>query len=145
VLCSQDATYDGKTTYTFRNVSVPFEEIKGNCRLFLWNFVFSGTDNPSVAYNINLEKLTQQLSYDSRTWSTAKTLGTSYGFYIEATTADYGISLQDLSLFTQRTMTISFETIQKSDNTELLVGKAADGTTPAMPPWQLTLGIIQTE
>jgi hypothetical protein len=100
VLRSQDATCDGKTTYTFGNVSVPFEQIKGNCRLFLWNFVFSGTDNPSVAYNIKLEELTQQLSYDSRTGSTPKTLGTSYGFYFEATTADYGISLQDLSLFT---------------------------------------------
>jgi hypothetical protein len=134
VLCSEDATYDGKTTYTFRNVSVPFEQTRGNCRLFLWNFVFSGTNNPLGAYNVNLEELTQQLSYDSRTGSTAKTLGTSYGFYFEATTADYGISLQDLSSFTQRTITISFETIQKSENTELLVEKAADGTTPAMPP-----------
>jgi hypothetical protein len=140
VLRSTDATSDGHTGFTFRNVSIPFDTIKENCRLFVSNFFFVGANSPTYPYNINLEELAQPLSFDSSTGSTTKTILTAGGAFLENGNPDYGVSLQDLSLFVQRTLTISFESMYTTNNSDILVG--ADNT---VPPWQLTLMIIQTE
>jgi hypothetical protein len=52
-----------------------------------------------------------------------------------------GVSIQDLSLFVQKTLTFSFTLLDKSDASSLLILNDLS----EMPNWQLTLGIIQTE
>jgi hypothetical protein len=137
VLRSKDATSDGQSGFTFRNVSVPFYTIKGNCRLFVLNFFFVGAVSPTYPYNTNLEELAQPLSFDSSTKTATKTILTAGGAHYENDNPHYGVLLQDLSLFVQGTLTISFKSMYTTDDIDILVG--ADNT---VPPWQLTLGII---
>jgi hypothetical protein len=139
VLRSKDATLGGHTGFTFRNVSVPFDTIKGNCRLFVSNFFFVGAVSPTYPYNINLEELAQPLSFDSSTGTATKTILTAGGANYENGNPHYGVSLQDLSIFVQRTLTISFKSMYTTDDSDILVDNSK------VPPWQLTLGIIQTE
>jgi hypothetical protein len=140
ILHSADATYDDKTTYVFRDVNIPFDEIKGNCRIFVSSFHFiDQTDTPLNPYYINLEELSQPLTYDSRTKNQSKTLITLAGLQFEVPTPDFSASIQDLSLFRQRTLTITFKSAGNSDNSDL---KTAKGKCI---PWTMTLGIIQTE
>jgi hypothetical protein len=140
VLHSDDARKNLQNQWTFNNVSIPFEKIKGNCRLFVSNFHFAGSIIPAGAFNINLEELPQQLSYDSRTGTTTKTIYSGSQF-LENGNSDYGVSFQDSSLFVQRTLTFTFESLNRIDNTDLYVLN----DDSQMPKWQLTLGVIQTE
>jgi hypothetical protein len=141
VLHSEDASYDNHTTFTFRNVLIPFETIKGNCRVFVSSFHFISTHEPSYPYYINIEELSQPLSLDSQTGTTTKTILTSYANIYENGNPLYGISVQDLSLFVQRTLTVTFKSANNSDDIDLITGNA--NTT--MQPWTMTLEIIQTE
>jgi hypothetical protein len=79
--------------------------------MFVSSLFFVSSSAPTYPYKVNLEELAQPLSFDSSTGTTTKTILTAGGFYFENGNPQYGVSLQDLSLFTQRTLTISFMSI----------------------------------
>lgn len=142
VLHSEDAEYDNKTTFTFRNVSIPFDTIKGNCRLFVSSFFTIASEFPTFPYFINIEELSQPLSFDSSTGTSTKTILTTVGNQYESTNPLYGVSLQDLSLFVQRTLTVTLKSSAKNNDHDLM---ETVNNVDTCYPWTMTLGIIQTE
>jgi hypothetical protein len=68
-----------KTTCTFKNVRVPFNEIRGNCRNFVSSFHWIRDTNPLKPYHIDIEEISQPLSYDSATGTQTKTILTGDG------------------------------------------------------------------
>jgi hypothetical protein len=147
VLHSEDASYDNHTSFTFRNVSIPFDTIRGNCRLFVSSFFTIADAFPSFPYYINIEELSQLLSFDSQTGTSTKTILTTIGNQHESSSPLYGVSLQDLSLFVQRTLTVTFKSANNGDDVDLVAYKGPTGDAEHAPmyPWTMTLGIIQTE
>jgi hypothetical protein len=130
ILSSLDADEVRSTKHVFRNVSIPFDQIKGNCRIFVSSFHFQ--DN-STTYNYPYDiTIAQPLSYDSRTKSQSKTLLTARSYSVGNGDPNFGISFQDLSMFSQRTLTVDVACHYSS-----VVSLPGD--------WVLTLGIIQTE
>jgi hypothetical protein len=133
ILCSLDADEVQSTKHVFRNVSIPFDQIKGNCRIFVSSFHFEDNSNTyNYPFDIEIDEIAQPLSYDSRTKSQSKTLLTSRSYSVGNGNPDYGVSVQDLSMFSQRTLTVNVVCHYQS-----VVTLPND--------WILTLGIIQTE
>jgi hypothetical protein len=93
VLHSKDASYDNHTTFTFRNVSIPFETIKGSCRIFVSSFHTIALTEPSYPFYINLEELSQPLSFDNASGTQSKTLFTMSGSQIESVNPGFGASI----------------------------------------------------